>query len=94
MKYTIREDEELCTADLKFSDLCREIDYWKNIAKEALKDAEYWKGEYMKHLNNSLASAQKGVADALMFALSVTDDENGNLVIPKESRKNLAKRYK
>lgn len=93
MNYSIKQDEELCTADLKFYALCEEIDYWKGIAKEAQKDAEYWKSEYSKHLNDSLVSAQKGVVDALMFALSVTDDENGNLVIPKEKREELAKRH-
>jgi hypothetical protein len=82
------------TADIKFLDLCDEIDYWKERAMQAEKDAEYWQQEYSKHLNESLVSAQKGVANALMFALSVRDDENGNLVIDKENREKLAKNYK
>lgn len=82
------------TADIKFLDLCEEIDYWKERAEAAEADAKYWKDEYSKHLSESLASAQKGVANALMFALSVRDDENGNLIIDKENRKELAKNLK
>ena len=69
------------TADIKFLELCDEIDYWKERAKQAEEDAKYWQEEYSKHLNEGLVSAKKGVANALMFALSVRDDENGNLVI-------------
>jgi hypothetical protein len=82
------------TVDIKFLDLCDEIDYWKERAEKAEKDAKYWQEEYSKHLNESLASAQKGVANALMFALSVRDDENGNLVINKDDRKMLAENYR
>lgn len=53
---------------------------------EILKKENPYK-EYSEHINKSLASAQKGVANTLMFALSVKDDENGNLIIDKESRK-------
>ena len=81
------------TIDLKFSDLCDEIDYWKIEAK-------YWKDEYdnllkedIKKSNESLEHAQKGVANALMFALSATDDEKGNLVISKKDRKKLAESF-
>jgi hypothetical protein len=82
------------TIDIKFSDLCDEIDYWKARTMKAEEDADYWKNEYTENLNKNLASAQKGVANALMFALSVRDDENGNLVIDKENRKTLAENYK
>lgn len=82
------------TVDVKFYELCDEIDYWKERTKVAEDDAKYWKDEYSKHLNESLVSAQKGMANALMFALSVRDDENGNLVIDKDARKELAESYR
>lgn len=82
------------TADIKFLDLCEEIDYWKERAKKAEEDAEYWQTEYRKHLNESMISAKKGVANALMFALSVRDDEDGNLVINKDDREKLAENLK
>jgi hypothetical protein len=78
------------TVDVKFLQLCNEIDRWKD-------EANYWKEryeelnkEYSQHLNQNLDSVQKGVANALMFALSVKDDENGNLIISKKSRKDLS----
>lgn len=80
------------TTELKFYELCDEIDYWKERTREAEAQAQYWQDEYSRHLNESLASAKEGVANALMFALSVRDDEKGNLVIPQKERKTLAKR--
>lgn len=82
------------TADIKFIDLCEEIDYWRERAEKAEKDSKHWQEEYSKQLDSSLKSAQKGVASALMLALSVKDDENGNLVIEKEDRQKLAKTFK
>jgi hypothetical protein len=82
------------TADIKFLDLCEEIDYWRERAEKAEADAEHWKEEYSKQLDSSLKSAQKGVANALMLALSVRDDENGNLVIDKKDRERLAESFK
>ena len=82
------------TIDLKFSELCDEIDYWKI-------EAEHWKNEYDKlwkengkKLQEDLDRSKKGLANALMIALSVKDDEKGNLVISKKDRKMLAENYK
>lgn len=73
-----------------FYSLCEEID----DLKEAVK---YWKNLYEteratnnKMLNDNLETAKQGVTNALKFALSFSDDENGNLVISKENRKDLA----
>jgi hypothetical protein len=81
------------TVDYKFHELCDEIDYWKS-------EAEYWKIQYeemkkenIKRSNESLESAKKGVANALMFALSVEDQPDGSLKINKENRKNIADKY-
>lgn len=82
------------TAEIKFLELCDEIDYWKDEAKKAQKEAEYWKNEYSTHLQESLASAQRGVAQALTIALAVTDDAEGNLVIKKKDRKKIAEEFK
>ena len=82
------------TMDRTFYSLCEEIDdlkeqvsYWKQMY-EAERD------EYNIQLNERLEQSKKGVANALMFALSVSDDENGNLVISKKNRKSLAKNLK
>jgi len=82
------------TIDYKFSELCEEIDRWKN-------EAQYWKEKYEEEIsesiertNESIEMSKKGIANALMFALSVTDDENGNMVINKQDRKTLAENWK
>lgn len=76
--------------DLLVSDLCAEIDEWR-------KEAEYWKAKYMEErdarnmeLTERLEESKKGVANALMFCLSVKDNEDGSLSISKEDRKLLA----
>lgn len=78
--------------DLLVSELCEEVDHYKN-------EAAYWKEKYekeraenMKQLDRELEMAKKGVANALMFALAVKDSKNGDLVISKEDRKELANR--
>jgi hypothetical protein len=75
-------------------ELCERIDDLETMV-------EYWKGKYEEEIrqqsiesNQRLEEAKKGVANALMFALSVRDDEHGNLVIPKEERKSLAREWK
>jgi len=88
----VTEYERTRTIDYKFAELCDEID--------VLEDrVEYWKSRYnelmaesIKQSNENIDTAKKGVANALMFALSVKDDESGNLVISKEDRKLLATR--
>lgn len=77
------------TINVKFDELCIEIDYYKEEAKFWKSKYDELNKEYSLHINESLLSAQKGVANALRFVLSVTDDENGNLVIPAENRKTL-----
>lgn len=79
--------------DKTFYILCEAIDTLK-------EEVEYWKTMYEterdnnnKILNENLETAQKGVANALRFALSVSDDEDGNLIISKENRKDLAKNW-
>jgi len=76
-----------------FYSLCEEID----DLKEAV---EYYKNLYAnekasndKILNENLDSAKKGIANALRFALSIADDENGDLVISKEKRKDLSENW-
>jgi hypothetical protein len=76
-----------------FYSLCQEID-------DLNESVEYWKSLYEAErkinndrLNENLESAKQGVANALRFALSVSDDENGNLVISKDDRKQLAENW-
>ena len=78
------------TIEINTYQLCNQID---NLKEEVL----YWRKMYEdeKQFNNqmlseNLATAKAGVANALMFALSIKDDENGNLIINKEDRGKLA----
>lgn len=80
-------------ADKMFTQLCDEVDEWR-------AEAEYWKNKYeeahkehMRHLDESMQSAKQGVANALMFALSVEDQPDGSLKINKDNRKHLADSY-
>lgn len=80
--------------DKTVSQLCERID---NLEAEV----EYWKSKYEDETRQRsiestqrMKEAQKGVANALMFALSVRDDEQGNLVISKEDRKSLAENWR
>lgn len=80
-------------ADKMFYSLCEEIDYWR-------EESEYWKNKYKNEVNERdiewnerNKSAMIGVKNALMFALSVQDDENGGLIINKENRKILAESF-
>lgn len=90
MKY--QEHPDTFTATVR--DLCEQVDAWKS-------QAAYWKEQFEQErkertalLNENLESAKKGVGQALLFALSVREDGNGNLVIPKENRGTLANSHK
>ena len=82
------------TSEKTIIDLCDRIDFLE-------QEVEYWKNKYKNEIkeraeeaNISLQSAQKDMANALLFALSVRDDENGNLVLPADERSELAKNWK
>ena len=85
LKIKTRRTIEINTYQLssQIDDLKEKVAYWQNKYEEE-------KAMNNKMLNENLASAKKGVANALMFALSVKDDADGNLIIDKESRKELA----
>ena len=81
------------TIDKLVYSLCEEIDslkeevkYWKNKAEEE-------RDNNTRMIKDNLKSAERDVANALLFTLSVNDDPNGNLVISKESRKMLSKTW-
>jgi hypothetical protein len=81
------------TAERTFYSLCDEIDQWK-------AEANYWKEMYeeeraanIRASNEHLAFVEKGVGQALMFALHVKDVD-GNLVIEKEDREVLANQFR
>lgn len=75
---------DLCA---EIDDLRRQVTYWREKFEEE-------RNERSSLLNSQLETAKQGVANALMFALSVKDDANGNLIIDRESRKQLAENYK
>jgi len=80
--------------DVMAYELCEEIDHWKSEAKryKALYEEEV--KNYNQMTTERLEDAKKGVANALMFALSVRDNEDGSLSISKENRENLAETFK
>ena len=80
----------MTTANKTFLQLCEEVDYYKEKAEYFENLYKQERDKYSRQLNDSLEEAKKGVGQALMFALSVSDDANGNLVITKENRKQLA----
>jgi hypothetical protein len=74
--------------------LCEEID-------ELKESVLYWKERYEnevsernKEWKERSEQVKKDLGTALLFALSTTDDENGNLIIKKEDRSALADRFK
>ena len=73
--------------------LCEEIDYLKEVVEHYKNLYETERATNNVRLNENLLSAKKDVANALRFALSVSDDENGNLVISKENRKGLVENW-
>lgn len=80
--------------EILVADLCEEID--------ALKESvAYWRNKYESERNERnkesskrLEESKKGVANALLLALSVTDNPDGSLSISKETREELANNYK
>jgi hypothetical protein len=61
---------------------------------EALeKDRDHWRDECSKLSSEALASAQRGVGQALMFALHAKNDADGNLVIEKADRAAVAEAF-
>lgn len=74
------------TADIKFLELCEEIDFWKEQARYYKKEYEQQLQERSIESKQNLVDAQEGVANALRFALAVEDGENGELIINKENR--------
>ena len=89
-----QNSDYLKTADLKFLELCDEIDYWKTKAKKWEDDYNELMEEYRQTINEHSESIKKSCGQALLFALHVQDDAEGNLVIKKEDRKTLADQYK
>lgn len=84
-----RLDEPMRTADIKFLDMCEEIDRWKN-------EAAYYKEKYEEELqrnveasNRSMQIAKQGVADALMLSLNIKEGDGGSLVIDSAAREAL-----
>jgi hypothetical protein len=82
------------TIELKFYELCDEIDFYKEEAIRWKEKYDELMQESFKETKERIEAAQRGVAKALMFALSTTTDKNGNLIINKENRKQLSKNWK
>lgn len=89
----LTKNNDMKTIDIVVHDLCEEVDYWKELAEkyEALYKEQLTREA--EESNRRLKEAQKGVANALMFALSVSDNEDGSLSVSKEDRALLAENY-
>mgnify|MGYP001156518548 CR=1 FL=1 len=81
------------TIDILTSNLCEKIDQLK-------EDRDYWKqkfeeeqAKYSQFLNERISQSKRDLGNALMFALSTTDNEKGDLVITQEKRETLAKNW-
>lgn len=81
------------TFDKTVYSLCKEID-------ELKAEVDYWRQKYeeerainVKMVDENLSNAKHGVANALRFAMSLQDDEHGNLIIDKENRQFLAESW-
>lgn len=90
----MKENKKYNTFDRTVFSLCLEID-------ELKEEVAHWKSEYDKirkeyaaSMNAQLKSSQQAIGNALKFALAVKDDADGNLVITKDKRDELAKDFK
>lgn len=81
---------EISAFDRTVRSLCDEIDYLKSAVKHWRTKYEEQLAENVQASRESLKQAQEGVASALLFALSVQENDNGDLVLPKDSRAELA----
>lgn len=75
-------------------DLCEEIDDLREQVTRWKRMYEDERDANMKQANERFEEVKQGVGNALMFALSIKDDVNGSLIIGKEDREQLAKRFK
>lgn len=82
------------TYDILVSDLCEEIDFWKERANHFERLYEEERNHSIQVSNERMKEAKKGVATALMFALSCSDAPDGSLIINRENRKDLANHLK
>lgn len=82
------------TANLKFLQLCEEIDYWKGKSQHWEEEYKKLLAEYHSFLNESNENVRKAVCQSLLLALSVEDNKDGSLSISKENRELLAKSFK
>ena len=79
----------MLTIDRTVLHLCEEIDAWK-------EEAKFWKDKYEQEIQERNQEwkerhevTMKGIGNAFRFMLAVKDDENGNMIIDAESRKEL-----
>jgi hypothetical protein len=82
------------TINRVISELCYEIDDLK-------QQIQFWRERYEQEVqernqetNQRIEQTNKDIGNLLCFALSVRDNENGDLVIPATERKQLAENYK
>jgi len=70
----------------------KEIDDLKEKIKDYKEMYETVKAINNQILSDSLVSTQKGTPTNVMFFMTVSEDENGNLVFKKENRKLLVEK--
>lgn len=82
------------TFDRTVYSLCLEIDALREEVRHWQEKYEEERSSNIEMTNERIKDSHIGIANALMFAFHVKDDENGNLVINREDRKALAESYK
>jgi len=80
--------------DSTVKELCRKIDRLRAEVEFWQEKTEELQEELSESQRQHMSSVMDGVGNAIMFALSVKDDADGNLVISKENRKDLANHYR
>ena len=90
----MKQVDKYSSFDRTVYNLCEEIDYWKEQAEYYKNQFEQERNSNIKQSNEALSAAKQGVANALLFALSVKETSDGCLVIDKEARKTLSKNFK
>lgn len=80
--------------DTLVSDLCEEIDMWKQEAKYWKEKHDQASADHIKTVNESIKSNESMIGNLLMVALNSSEDENGNLVIDRTGRENIVDHIK
>jgi hypothetical protein len=81
-------------AEKLFLQLCKEVDYWKDMAESLEYELDAEKKRYNQLIDERLKDSQMQLGNMLTFALAVTDNPDGSMSISKEDRERIANSIK